>query len=196
MIKPNNISPIDQWLALNKILKAYKFIAALLGFLSCGLLGLVLYLTSLPPVVVVEKAEENQSHFYYYGKRQNMALTEQDISAFLKDFVRLRYTWSSEKQSLVLKNIAPFITKGLLRKTRAAFQKNIAGKKLKDPIEQVAVNIKPLITEQKAQVFFDRLIRVNGVPMVAPMELEFHLIKGSRSHWNPRGLYVSGIKSK
>ena len=195
MIKPNNISPIDQWLALNKILKTYKFIGALLGFLSFSLLILVSYLVTLPPIVVVEKAKESQSRFYY-GERQITPLTEKDIADFLKDFVRLRYSWRSEKQNLVLKDIAPFMTKGLLRKTRVAFQKNITGKKPKDSIEQVAVNIKPLITEQKAQVFFDRIVRVNDVPMVAPLELEFHLIKGSPNRWNPRGLYVNGIKSK
>ena len=32
--------------------------------------------------------------------------------------------------------------------------------------------------------------------MVAPMELEFHLIKGRPTRWNPKGLYVNGITQK
>ena len=58
------------------------------------------------------------------------------------------------------------------------------------------MNIQPTVTEEKAQVTFDRIIRVEGVPVLAPMELEFELIKGKATRWNPQGLYINGITQK
>ena len=57
MTKPNNIRPLDQWVALNRILKAYKIAGVLLGLLCMALVALVFYLATSPPVVVVLERE-------------------------------------------------------------------------------------------------------------------------------------------
>ena len=200
MIKHNTISPLDQWLALNRVLKAYKIIGILLGASSIALVALAFFLATSPPIVVVKK-HGSQGFGFYYGERRKVPITEPALLDFLKEFVRLRYTWKERNPDLILKNIAPLTTEGLLSKISHNLKKDIKTnkgvlKEAPETIEQVAVNIQPKINEKKAEVSFDRIIRVGGVPIVAPMELEFHLIKGRPTRWNPKGLYVNGITQK
>ena len=120
MTKPNKIGPLDQWVALNRILKAYKIAGILLGLLCMALVALVFYLATSPPVVVVLK--ENSQQGFYYGERKRTPITEPALRDFLKEFVQLRYTWKERDPELILKNIAPFITEGLLRKISHSFE--------------------------------------------------------------------------
>ena len=198
MTKPNNVWPLDQWVALNRILKAYKIagilLGLLLGLLCMALVALVFYLATSPPVVVVLK--ENSQQGFYYGERKRVPITEPALRDFLKEFVQLRYTWKERDPELILKNIAPFITEGLLRKISHSLKATEGKGTPPGSIEQVAVNIQPTVTEEKAQAIFDRIIRVKGVPVLAPMELEFDLIKGKATRWNPQGLYINGITQR
>ena len=68
MTKPNKIGPLDQWVALNRILKAYKIAGILLGLLCMALVALVFYLATSPPVVVV--LEKNFQQSFYWGKKK------------------------------------------------------------------------------------------------------------------------------
>ena len=115
MTKPNNVWPLDQWVALNRILKAYKIAGILLGLLCMVLVALVFYLATSPPVVVVLE-KNSQQELLLRRKKKDSPITEPALRDFLKEFVRLRYTWKERDPELILKNIAPFITEGLLRK--------------------------------------------------------------------------------
>ena len=192
MTKANKIGPMDQWVVLNRILKAYKTMGVLLVLLSLILMTLVFYLATSPPIVVMERGSQ---YSFYYGERRRVPITEEVLLNFLKEFVRLRYTWKERDSELILKNIAPFTTEGLLRKIRHALKAEDS-KGIPESMEQVAVNIHPTITEKKAKVTFDRIIRMDGVPMLAPMELDFSLIKGKGTRWNPKGIYINGITQK
>ena len=139
--------------------------------------------------------EKNFQQSFYQGERKRVPITEPALRDFLKEFVQLRYTWKERDPELILKNIAPFTTEGLLRKISHSLKAK-GNKGTPESVEQVAVNIQPTVTEEKAQATFDRIIRVEGVPVLAPMELEFDLIKGKATRWNPQGLYINGITQR
>ena len=61
------INPLDQWLALNKILHFYKGMGVILALICVLLTALSFYLATTPPVVVIQDGEKKK---FYSSKRK------------------------------------------------------------------------------------------------------------------------------
>ncbi len=186
----NRIQPSNQWVALNKVLYLYKLMGVLLGFLCFSLTVFSFYLSTNPPVVVLQKGEERR---FYSSEKKEIHLSEKDIARFIEEYIRLRYTWSDSNPISALQNISPLTTKGLLQKMRDQIRKDFGKEESNKKIEQTVSNIKPIVTKNQALASFDRIVRVNNIPLIAPTRLSFRIIRNNPTVWNPMGLYVDGI---
>lgn len=178
---------------MNRTLNIYKI--STLGFCGLALIltTLAFYQSTADPVVVLEKCG---NRIVQEGKREALQVTDSDVVDFIEQWVRLRYTWTSAAPDKVLRAIEPISTKGLQSKLADTLAKRQAkqtpGQK-EQKIEEIATNVRVTLTEKEALAAFDRIVRINGIPIVIPSEVSLQITEGRRTHWNPFGLYVNGV---
>ena len=63
---------------------------------------------------------------------------------------------------------------------------------IKEKIEQYIAFIRPSLSDSSSQVQFDRIIRINNIPIIVPTKLELSIIQDHKTRCNPTGLYVNG----
>ena len=182
--------PINQWIALNNVLRVYKLI-------GLGLVGLSIALTMVvfcqifsdPVVVTIEDGVKT----FYIGRKTAVTLEPKDVESLIKQFVDLRYTWSELNPDTIARNIAPISTKGLVSKVRLMLL-NLRDKELKgQETQQGIANLKVNVTKTNVTATFDKILRIKNVPLIVPSHVSFNLIKKSATAWNPIGLYINGV---
>ncbi|MCY4524837.1 MAG: hypothetical protein OXB84_08865 [Halobacteriovoraceae bacterium] len=143
-----------------------------------------------PPVVVL--INEPQKTFTT-GKRQKVAISEKEIATFVKKFIDLRYRWEGFNSQKIVARIAPLSTKSfknaLLRKLNGRKFKKIRTKK----ISQIPIEPKVYFSKGKVIASFDKLVKMDGVSLVAQKQVLFILQKGNKTPWNPMGIYIDGV---
>lgn len=188
--KTTSSRPLDQWLAINRVLQVYR----VTSFLSCGLIAILLciltYMSLRGPIVVTINDGRKQ---FFEGKRQNLPITEKDVEDFVHSFIGIVYQWENLKPEEIMNAGAPLMTEGLYEKLKSQLEnrttKEFAGKTL----SQSVTNLKVKVTDQSVVASFEKILRLNGVPLIIPSELELGIIRGSASKFNPLGLFVNGI---
>jgi hypothetical protein len=181
---------VNQWMALNHVLFIYKAI-------GLGLVGLVLvlgvlcfYVSDRTPLVVKEQCGETQ---HLVGARKDVPINEEHIKSFVKSYVRLRYIWEEVNLKKTLLDIRPFVTSGFSKKTGLEL-KNFMSDEFKDKkLSQKISGIDVMVTDKSTIATFDRILRVNGIPLIIPTQMSFALVKGERSYWNTLGLLINGV---
>lgn len=143
------------------------------------------------PIVVVQ-SENSQS--YYGGKRANVSISEKAVEGFVADFLKRRYEWTELDPMTMRKSLSPIVTDGLNAKLFELVtylkDKEFQGKKTSQSIVNIEVNV----TDDKVIASFDKLLKIEGIPIPVPTTVSLNIIKGSANVWNPIGLYVNGIK--
>jgi len=180
-----SITPIDNWININKVLKLYKIT-------TMGLLLTTILLTSLifnlinedPTVVLINKEDKN----FYGGRKRKIKLEEKDLKTFIEDYVHARYSWENINPSILVRNLSPISTNGFLKKLRAELKKEKEGS-----FKQTITNLEIVLTEKESFAKFDKIFKINNIPLIVPTEISLKVIQGERSKWNPMGLYVDGI---
>ena len=166
--------------ALNEVVKPCKWGIIALSITSLILSGLLIYSEFKPPIVVLEK----ESHKYFLsGIRKQTPATEESLKAFLKGFVMARYNWEKFNKETILRNISPMATKGLLRKIDRNLEANAN-------IKQTAAAVKIFMDKKGAWVTFYLIVEIKEVPFIVKKKLFVQLIRGSRTKWNPMGVYM------
>ncbi|MCB9085770.1 MAG: hypothetical protein H6624_15590 [Bdellovibrionaceae bacterium] len=183
-----NGKPINQWLALNKILFVYKLVGGVLALL-CLILGIMAFMLAMAdPVVVLKNADEQ---VYFTGHRRPVQVTKANIKTLVEEYIRLRYEWDTLDPRQIALNTSPLVTDGFKQKTFAFLlnlkEKQIQGKAAKQGISSVKVEV----TDSATTASFDRILRVEGLPLIIPTQVSFTLVKGSTTRWNPMGLYIN-----
>lgn len=142
------------------------------------------------PLVVVLGDDFKQ---YVQGKRTKNSVTEKDVERFVMEFLPQMFVWDELLPEKILRQISPFVTEGLLARFKLELtkrsEKDLKGKKLSQSI----ANAKILVTEKNVIANFDKVLRIDGIPLVVPSEISFNIIRGSQTRWNPVGLYVNGL---
>ena len=162
-----------------------------------GLTGLALVLTFIAlyfahqnPVVITIDGEKTN---YYMGGRRPIAISEYDIKIFIKGFIYSFNRWDQFSEDLLNKNVAPLITAGLKKKLSKLLKNGLAKSFKGKRVQQDVANIKIAVTKDHVVASFDKIMRVDNIPLILPTELSFQLIKGESTRWNELGLYVNGI---
>ena len=141
------------------------------------------------PIVVVYNGENKE---YLIGERKNDVLTQSDLKRFIVDFVKHRHTWEQFDPEAILDGISCKLTKGFLKK----LEKKLKAKKRKrgkDDLSQYAAFVRVRIDDGKFSALFDRVVRINGLPLVTASGVSLDIVRDARTGCNPRGLYVNGI---
>ncbi|MCB9092879.1 MAG: hypothetical protein H6621_00095 [Halobacteriovoraceae bacterium] len=188
--KEDEIKPIDQWVALNNVLRLYRISGVALSGVTIVLTVALLFSMFRDPIVVVK---ENGRHTFLHGKHKAEAITENDIEEFVQEFISLGYVWEELNPNLTASQLAPITTEGLNEKLRGILIQ-FRDKEFKDKkMSQSVANVKVTVTENKVIATFDKLLKIENVPLPVPTQISLNIVSGSRTVWNPRGLYVNGV---
>lgn len=180
----------NQWGQLNRELRIHRIGA--LGFLGLALClaGLAYYHSLSIPIVAIRECD---STVYYQGSKESLQVKEEDIKRFIEKWVALRYTFTDAGMQQLLRGIEPYTTRGLVEKVKASLEKRKSQTPKDQKIEEYPTQIRSQLTEKDALASFDRVVRINGIPIVVPSEVSLQLVEGEQTQWNPLGLYVNGV---
>ncbi len=186
----DNKSVTNQWVFINKMLLIYKIVGIGLSILTIILSVLIFIMWFSDPIVVVES---NCDKTFITGKRSEISITENDIKEFVTKWITLHYKWIEFDPETIIRNIEPITTAGLKEKLKKDFGEQKAQNTSDKSIEQNVSNVLVTLTDNEAIGTFDRIIRINGIPLVTPVEVALNIVQGSKTRWNPLGLYINGI---
>ena len=178
------------WTDINALLRTHKLIN--LGLVAvCVLQVFVIgWMYVADPIVVIREGERQH---YHAGRRTKLPISETVVEEFVKKFLHIRYEWQELNPQAKQKGLSPIVTDGLQKKLFKLLthlkDKEFQGKKT----SQAIVNVEVSITKEKVVASFDKLLRVEGVPIPVPTTLSLHIIKSTPNIWNPIGLLVNGI---
>ena len=180
----------SQWITLNRVLMFYRYMSAVFLFLALGAWVMMAWSLLRDPFVVVMSQNER---IWVESQKKNVPIEREEIVEIIKRFIEKRYQWKKMNLDEVLHHIQPITTTGLLEKIKGDLLQFIKTDLSKKNFQQAVANIEVNVSEQSITASFDRVIRLDGLPLVAPLQLSLELIRGSRTRFNPVGLYINGI---
>ncbi len=191
MKEENSIPNI--WKSQENLIHFYKRLSfALLGV--AVLLLMFIFATFLrDPIVVVRGAVAQE---FYPSKRIAAPLDKADVEAFSKRFLAALYVWSGFNGEKLAKEIAPLAEDALVEKVVVSqvqkYGKEFKDKKLAQAITFVSVEV----MNDRVVCRFDRVLKIEGIPLVIPTEVTLSMLQGSQTALNPMGIYISGITER
>lgn len=175
---------------MNKILHLHRTLNYLAGIAVAILVIALMVMAFQNPIVVVMDAGRKQ---YFQGTRQRDAISEKDVESFVRDFLEQMLDWEKFTPEAILQQVAPLATSGLQERIKSELtqhaEKEFKGKSISEAI----TNLRVSVTEKNVVAGFDKVLRIDGVPLVMPTELALSIVRGSPTRWNPMGLYVNGL---
>ncbi len=143
------------------------------------------------PLVVMKNDTE---HCFVHGEKKAVEISDQDVIQFIRNWVVTRYEWKALQEDQLIRSLEPFTSEGLLQKVREQF-KNGPEKEFKEKkvSQYVSKFIDVSLADNKVVASFDRILRINEVPLIDPAQMTFTLVQGSKTKVNPQGIYVNGI---
>ncbi len=187
--KPQNSIP-NIWVSQERMIHLYKLVAAICGGLAGVLFIFMLVFAFRDPIVVVKGTTAQE---FYPSKRSKIQIEKLDVVAFTNQFLTALYVWPEFNTDSLAKSIAPFSESGLIPKVIEGniqkYGKELKGKKLSQAITFVDVDVLP----DRVICRFDRILKIEGIPLVIPTEVTLSMIQGSSTRANPMGIYVAGI---
>lgn len=188
--KKNENSVPNIWTAQENVLHFYKMASAGLGVLALILMGALIISCFRDPIVVVKTESELE---YYPSERTKVVLGTPEVQKFTKEFIAALYVWSGFNAEKLRKEVSIYVEESLLEKLMAAqtqrYVKELKSKKMSQAVTSIEVEV----LADKVVARFDRLLKIEGVPIVVPTELTLLMIQGSQTRVNPMGIYISGI---
>lgn len=184
------LTPVDQWMGLAHQLNLHKKMNLALSVV-CGLqIMLIAMFAFQDPVVAV--INEGQ-RVLLKASRQNLPVGEEEIKRVVKDFIKRRYQWDNLDPKLITSEIAPLSTRGFQKKT-TSFLKDLKENGLqKKTASQKITDVAVTVTKDSILAHFDKVLRVEGIPLIIPTGLKVAVIKGAQTFWNPEGVYINGL---
>ena len=190
MLNEEENSYFEKWTYMQKNQQFQKKmiygLSALIGFL----LLFLLFSDAHEPLVV---ERDNSVYRRLTVERAVVKPSKEDVAELVTEFVKARYEWESFQPQIIVKKLEPFTTEALRTKLFEEFGKKGFQNKPGDSIEQSTARIRPNISEKAVIATFDRILRINGVPVVVPTEISLLLSEGPKTFFNPIGLYINGI---
>lgn len=154
------------------------------------LIGVIVVMSFQSPLVITMRGHDKR---YYQTERKPDSITEKDVENFVRDFLEQLFTWDQLTPEVILRQVSPLVTSGLLDRIRQELaqkaEKDFKGKTLSQEI----VGVKLQVTPKEVIASFDKVLKINGVSLVIPTQMAFNIIGGGSTRWNPMGLYVNGL---
>ena len=128
---------------------------------------------------------------YLRAQRARINLSEEDIKDFVEGFLRIRYEWEELHPKSMHTSLSPLVTEGLNTKIFTLLthlkEKDFKGKKT----SQAIVNLSLTVTEKEVTAQFDKLLKIEGLPIPVPTKVSIKLVQDQPNAWNPMGLLVN-----
>ena len=178
------------WTDINALLRTHKLIN--LGLVAVCILQMFIigWMYAADPIVVIREGNKQQ---YHTGQRASLPISEAAVEEFVRKFLRIRYEWDKLDPQEKRQSLAPITTSGLQEKLFKLLM-HLKNKEFQSKeTSQAIVNIKISVTKEKVVASFDKLLRLEGVPIPVPTTLSLHIIQGTPNTWNPIGLLVNGV---
>ena len=178
------------WTDINALLRTHKLIN--LGLVAvCVLQVFVIgWMYVADPIVVIKEGTRQQ---YLAGQRANLPISEVAVEEFVRKFLHIRYEWDKLDPQAKRQSLTPIVTTGLQKKLFKLLT-HLKDKEFQSKeTSQAIVNIKVNVTKEKVVASFDKLLRLEGVPIPVPTTLSLHIIRGTPNVWNPIGFLVNGV---
>lgn len=154
------------------------------------LVGTIVFNSFRDPLVILKSDGTNE---FLTSHREEVSVGEKEVQKFTKEFVSMLYTWKEFDASFIKKQVSPFVEEELLGKILAAqtqrYVKELKNKKMSQEITSVTV----VVQSDKVIARFDRVLKIEGVPVVIPTELTLSMLQDVQTRTNPMGIYISGI---
>jgi type IV secretory pathway component VirB8 len=189
MIKNKLITPLNQWLGINRELKLYQIATVFLSIVTLKL-GILIFVILNPDPIVIHNSGNTKS--YFLGKHQSFSPNQEDVKEFLIEFIKLRFEIKKDDLAGTIRNIQPLSTEGYIQALESEIKRDKSDSPL-TKIEQYVANIETIVNEKEALAKFDKIVRFNGIPLIVPTEASFQLIKEKPTNWNPYGILVNGV---
>lgn len=186
----NKSSALSAWTDINALLRTHKLIN--LGLLAVCVLQLfvISWMYTADPIVVIKEGKQQD---YHTGQRDNEQISGTAVEEFVRKFLHIRYEWNELKPEAKQKSLAPMVTAGLQKRLFKVLT-HLKSKEFQDKdTSQAIVNIKVSVSKENVVASFDKLLRIEGVPIPVPTTISLHIIKGTANRWNPIGLLVNGV---
>lgn len=178
------------WTAQENLIHFHRMLSAGLGILIVLLAVLTLIIGFRDPIVVV-KSETEQD--FYLSSRAQVSIEKKDVESITRRFLEALYVWPEFNSQTLAKEIVPYMEEALVAKitgTQAEkYGKDFKGKKLAQEIAFVKVEV----LEDRVVCIFDRILKIEGIPLVVPTEVTLSMLRGSPTRTNPMGIFISGI---
>ena len=187
--KSKNTIP-NIWTAQENLIHFYRLLSAGLGGLAVILLVVAVAFGFRDPIVVV-KSDDTQE--FFVSRRAPVSIEKKDVENITRRFLDALYVWPEFSGQALAKEIAPYAEEALVGKiveTQALkYGKDFKGKKLAQELSFVKVTVQ----EDRVVCTFDRILKIEGIPLVIPTEVTLSMLRGSSTRENPMGVFVSGI---
>ncbi|MEZ4743999.1 MAG: hypothetical protein R3B45_16385 [Bdellovibrionota bacterium] len=187
-MKPTPIRHV--WNDINSLLRTHKLINFSLLIICLIQLIIIILINFEDPIVVIK---ENQKQYYQMGHREDIPLSEEVVRDVVERFLRLRYEWSDLDPKSIETSLSPLVTKGLKGKLYQVLshlkENEFQGKKTSQSI----VNLEIQVTKENIIASFDKLLRIENIPIPVPTTVSLSIIRESPNYWNPTGLMVNGL---
>lgn len=135
----------------------------------------------------------DQESFYFVQKSTDSEIKEVDVKKFVHKFIDNYYNWAELDPDKILVSVAPLVTEGFRDNTAPVLKvrkdKEFLGKK----VQQSVAGIKVIVNKDSTVATFDVVLRVEGIPLVVPMQVSFQLAMGEKTDWNPIGIYINSL---
>ncbi|HMR24096.1 MAG TPA: hypothetical protein PKC21_01960 [Oligoflexia bacterium] len=177
---------VKQWTSTVKSLELFKFLSIGLIVITIALSGL-LYMQINKPFLAYDRADKKVKEL------SSMKLTNEDVKDFIEKFVEQRYTWKEFDPKKITYALKPYATKTFLKGLSDLLGNKKAKNKPGESIEQYVTRIKPILTNTDSFAIFDRILRINDIPIIVPVQIKLGIIKGRKTSFNPMGLYVNSL---
>ena len=191
MNEENSIPNI--WKAQENMIRFYKLLSIGLGGVVLLLVVFVMLAFFRDPIVVVKSGASQE---FYPSKRAKTEIQKADVEAFTKRFLNALYSWPEFSGEKLAREIAPLAEEALVRKIMEAqaqkYGNQFKGKKLSQAITFVSVDVQ----DDRVLCRFDRVLKIEGIPLVIPTEVSLAMLQGNQTDMNPMGIYVSGITER
>jgi len=190
MLNEKESKYFEKWTDTQKNQQFYKqVIVGMMGLI--GILALIAISAGDPNPLVVERA--NAVFRPLEVESREIKPTKEAVGEMLSEFIMARYEWTTFDPQSIIKNLEPFTTQAFRDRLFEEFGKKSFQNKPGESIEQSIARVKPDISEKSILASFDRVLRINNVPVVVPTQISVQLSEGPKTYFNPIGLYINGV---
>lgn len=178
------------WTAQENLIHFYRVICVALGGLAVILLVVAVAFGFRDPIVVVKSQSEQE---FFVSLRAPVSIEKKDVEKVTRRFLDALYVWPEFSAQALTKEITPYAEEALvekiIEKQALKYGKDFKGKKLAQEITFVSVEV----LEDRVVCSFDRILKIEGIPLVIPTEVTLSMLRGNSTRENPMGVFVSGI---